>query len=262
MEIIKINHVLHRQRQPIGYRTYRQHGSGDYAFVHFFSSVNIIEHENIVETMPNACIIYSNGSAQDFEAILEPLLHDWIHFTPPDAELFYLLGIPLNTLFYMNDPAGITELVAHIELLFINHPPFYELSMYTTILNLFIFLSHSFQDSRKTSHINQQHRDRFEQLRLTVYSSPADWTVDKMASKLGFSRSQFTALYNSYFSKSPGNDLINATMDSARYLLSSTDYTISEIASQVGYESVEHFIRFFKTKNGCTPNAFRKGLRW
>ena len=44
----------------------------------------------------------------------------------------------------------------------------------------------------------------------------------------------------------------------ARVLLRHTDYTCSEIALLLGFETLPHFIRFFKSKVGKTPVGFRK----
>lgn len=41
-------------------------------------------------------------------------------------------------------------------------------------------------------------------------------------------------------------------------MLLTTDWTIHEISSKVGYDNVNHFINLFKKNTGLTPGAFRQ----
>ena len=47
----------------------------------------------------------------------------------------------------------------------------------------------------------------------------------------------------------------------AKELLTNTDDSISEIAYQLGFDSVSHFSLFFKTKEGVTASEFKKYAR-
>lgn len=47
-------------------------------------------------------------------------------------------------------------------------------------------------------------------------------------------------------------------IDYAKMLLLNTDYNILEISNKVGYFSLSHFIKNFKTYTGYTPEAYRK----
>lgn len=44
----------------------------------------------------------------------------------------------------------------------------------------------------------------------------------------------------------------------AKELLQTKDLSVAEVAEAVGIKDVNYFIRFFKKRNGCTPNAWRK----
>lgn len=47
-------------------------------------------------------------------------------------------------------------------------------------------------------------------------------------------------------------------MSYAATLLSGTDYTVLQISSEVGYDSLSHFINSFKSYSGETPSEYRK----
>ena len=47
-------------------------------------------------------------------------------------------------------------------------------------------------------------------------------------------------------------------MEAAKKMLLTTDNTVHEISSKVGYDNVNHFINLFKKENGVTPSVFRQ----
>lgn len=49
-------------------------------------------------------------------------------------------------------------------------------------------------------------------------------------------------------------------LEAKRYLLG-TPNQVAQIASQLGYEDISYFIRFFRKRIGVTPEAFRKNFR-
>jgi len=52
--------------------------------------------------------------------------------------------------------------------------------------------------------------------------------------------------------------LIAYRLDNAKSLLESSDYFISEIATQCGFSNIRSFNRTFKKQFGCTPSAYKK----
>jgi AraC-like DNA-binding protein len=58
------------------------------------------------------------------------------------------------------------------------------------------------------------------------------------------------------------SELINETiqLEAKRYLLATTNQ-INQIASQLGYEDISYFIRFFKKQSGYSPEAFRQKFK-
>ncbi|SEN50769.1 AraC-type DNA-binding protein [Amphibacillus marinus] len=49
-------------------------------------------------------------------------------------------------------------------------------------------------------------------------------------------------------------------LNQAEFLLTNTDYSVEQIAYEIGYENISYFYRLFKTTKGCTPRQFRKKL--
>ncbi len=84
-------------------------------------------------------------------------------------------------------------------------------------------------------------------------------TVKGVADHFGYSRSRFSDI----FSRQLGLTLcayINAVRcRHAAQLLKETDMPVSEVALQVGFETLRTFYRAFKTQYDMTPNRYAKG---
>lgn len=85
-----------------------------------------------------------------------------------------------------------------------------------------------------------------------------DITVEDMAAHLGLNRSYFSKLFKKMTQKSPQEFLILYRINKACEYLRSTDLTIGEVASQVGYPNQFHFTRTFKSVMQMPPNEWRQ----
>lgn len=82
--------------------------------------------------------------------------------------------------------------------------------------------------------------------------------IDDIASEVGLSPYYFSRLFRKYTNLSPHEYLINLRITFALDILSSSDRSIEDISEMSGYSSVQHFIRSFKQKVGCSPLQYRK----
>ncbi len=85
-----------------------------------------------------------------------------------------------------------------------------------------------------------------------------DLTVKDYAELSGRSLSTFTREFRRIYGKSPQQWLVEARLEHARNLVSSSDSSISEIAHSIGYDNVSHFIKTFRKQFGYTPKQFRQ----
>ena len=92
-----------------------------------------------------------------------------------------------------------------------------------------------------------------------MHGAPAqDWTVESLARTAGMSRSGFAARFKAVIGQSPLDYLTQWRMYRASRLLRQGNVPLTEVASQVGYESVSAFNRVFRRETSMTPGAFRK----
>ncbi len=254
----EVKYVLHLKHQDLGFTINRPEGNGYYTFFHFINPVDIFIGDRIVHTMPNACCILSPTHPQYICAKKFALLHDYICFsTKPDFP-----GVELNTLFYSYKQEEISFAVEDIQYNFLNRfddAEDYLEKIHQGLQWLFILIRDHSRATLSSSSFSLD--DAFKQLRCNMYASVKDWNVDNMAGSVHLSRSQFYRRYKEYFHVSPNEDIINAAMLRAENLLLFSNMTIADIAGDIGYSSVDYFIRCFKKKYGQTPGQYRTATR-
>ncbi len=83
-------------------------------------------------------------------------------------------------------------------------------------------------------------------------------SIEEYAEKCHVSLSWFIRSFKSYTGITPMQYILSARMANAQSLLESSEYTISEIASIVGYDNSMYFSRIFRKQTGMSPMEYRK----
>lgn len=84
--------------------------------------------------------------------------------------------------------------------------------------------------------------------------------IDEYAASRGMSVSWFIRSFRQYTGKAPMQYLVSLRMTNAQMLLETTDYSVTEIASMVGYDNPLYFSRLFHRQKGFSPTGYRKQL--
>lgn len=82
--------------------------------------------------------------------------------------------------------------------------------------------------------------------------------VSEMCKQANYSQSMLILLFHKYFGKSIIEYVQDIKIRYACSLLKSTNYTILNISSAIGIDSLSHFNHLFKAKMGMTPSQYRK----
>ncbi len=84
-----------------------------------------------------------------------------------------------------------------------------------------------------------------------------DITLEQAAKVCGFSLHHFSR----FFKETAGMNFVHYVnafrIDKAKLLLQDREASITDIAYQVGFNSIETFNRVFKKLNNCTPTVYR-----
>ncbi len=84
------------------------------------------------------------------------------------------------------------------------------------------------------------------------------WTVERLARAVGLSRAAFARRFAAVTARAPLRYLTELRLALAATLLESTDDSLAELASRVGYASEFAFSRAFKRQHGVAPGSFRR----
>jgi AraC-like DNA-binding protein len=85
-----------------------------------------------------------------------------------------------------------------------------------------------------------------------------EWTVEKLASESGMSRSLFSERFKQYLDMPPMQYVTNWRMQTAKQMLIETDLPLDAIATEVGYESAAAFSKAFKRLFEQTPGEYKR----
>ena len=79
-------------------------------------------------------------------------------------------------------------------------------------------------------------------------------TIESIAKKLGIDRRYFSRIFTKYIGVSPQRYLVDYRLEKAKMLMSTGVYSVSEVATSVGYDDIFAFSKIFKKKYGIPPS--------
>jgi AraC-like DNA-binding protein len=85
----------------------------------------------------------------------------------------------------------------------------------------------------------------------------ANLSIDELAKLSGLSVTSFKTEFNKTFKEPPGHYIRKRRIERAKELLSISNYTIGEIADQLGYNDLSHFSKSFQAMCEQSPSAYR-----
>jgi AraC-like DNA-binding protein len=96
----------------------------------------------------------------------------------------------------------------------------------------------------------------------SMHDDPAHgWTIQKLAERVGMSRSTFALKFKQTVGESPMEYLTRWRMLLAGDRLTNSSDTISAIARALGYESESAFSTAFKRVMGCSPRQYSRSRK-
>lgn len=88
----------------------------------------------------------------------------------------------------------------------------------------------------------------------------ANTSIEQLANSLNVGYSSFRKIFKEYTGIAPHQYILQLKLKKAKSLLSDSQKSIKEIASELGFETSFSFSKIFKNKTGVSPNAYRKKI--
>ena len=213
--------------------------------------------EGAFQNRPGACILYTPGTPQDYQA-LKTFKNSYVHFSAP-KDFVKSFCLPENTLFYPEAVQEIDRQIQAIHQAFLRRDRYCEAELDSLLEQLFVRTARSLESFPDENHASLL-EDTFQEIRLAILSScEKPWTIRQMSQMAGMEKSQFYRYYQQFFHISPGNDLIQARIQRAKYLLTNQAAKIQQIAAECGFSEATHFSRQFKRCTGMSPRQYAAG---
>ncbi len=237
----------------------RPNGTDNYLFVLFKSDSYVyVDGEYVRVGTGNAIVFDKNSKHEYFPSDNENFLHDFMHFDfETEMERNIFSDIPINQVLKIISPELISEILQTI-INEKNNIMKYQTEILSNLGIVFLYKIKGMLQFVENNINNHDIYQKFNNLRLSLYQSPQKkWSIEEAAAKTCFSVSYFKHLYKKIFNISFTQEVISARIAMAELLLKNTNLRVSEIASECGYQNVEHFIRQFKKETDTTPAQFR-----
>lgn len=206
-------------------------------------------------------VIYPPRSLQQYAYYLEdkPEVY-WLHFTGEDAQtLIKDAGFSGDHILYTGISAKYQDLfLSMIKELQLPRPCSEELSS-LYLRQLFLTLKRLKEEGgyKKT-----EIKEEMEQAIHYFHENfTRDIQVEEYAKRLHMSTCWFIRSFKQYAGMPPGKYITSIRVNKAKELLESTDYTVGEIGTIIGYENPLYFSRIFKKQTGLSPAEYRKAAR-
>ena len=240
------------------FTTHRPDGRRDFQLLyiasgqaHFFFDENetVISAGNVIIYRPDEMQKYIYYSADKPEVF-------WIHFSGTAAEsTLQHYGLVGQKVFYTGTSPEFNRLFLQIiRELQTSAPRFREL-LSLLLQNIFLLTARcTAQENGKSRFI--QELDRAILFFNDNYKS--DISIEDYAKKCHVSLSWFIRSFKRYTGLTPLQYILSARIACAQSLLESSSYSLSEIASIVGYDNQMYFSRIFKKQTGLSPMEYRK----
>lgn len=197
-----------------------------------------------------AALLTPAGTMFDTDGPRTPL-HTWIHFSP-SREFHLALQSPLR----VEMTPALRALYAELESRFSHDEPDAEEKL--PLYHLCQAILHGV-----LSRLDRRHFQTFpaplQELLARLQNHLADdLTNVQLARSVGMSLSRFVPWFRSHIGESPARYIQKTRIHHAAELLSLTEQSIDEIATQTGFTNRHHFTRVFTARLGRSPAAYRR----
>ncbi len=241
------------------FNTVRPRGRGDYQLLYVNEGTLNLYRDKKTETVKRGTmLLFRPGDVQIYSSSRKSKTETfWVHFTGADVEKILIsYGIPKNKIALRVGGAFdcsflFRQMIAELQL---RKECFEELlclylRQLLVLINRYISTEEGAlftisEIERAANYFNENYNEEI--------------SIGKYAKERHIGLSWLINSFKATFKMTPMQYVICARLSNAKNLLHNTDYSISKIASSVGYEDALYFTRLFKRHTGMSPSEYRK----
>lgn len=156
----------------------------------------------------------------------------------------------------------ICKLLKEMAAVYDQEPVGYELKVNMLLMEIWLLLyenvSPTLEETESASYSDKQRSETLHNFIHENYTEKI--TLDDIANAAHVSRGECCRIFKRLHHTTPFQYLIQFRLSKSIQLLSETDYSISQIAQQVGFGSSSYYTECFKKELHCTPHKYRQRL--
>lgn len=239
----------------------RPSGTPSYLFLIILSPMTFyFPSGDSVKAKSGACILYSPGEPQHYQAVHE-FFNSYVHFFC-NPEIIEEYDLKQNRIFYPDNVEELNWLIKKIYQESINKMSNVDQMLNAYLTQLLIMLNrYQMQESIPYEQRQGIYAELLSLRELMLKSCEQPWTVDQMCKILNIGKSQLYTYYQQFFNSTPKEELIQARLQKSKYLMNNEAVTIRQAALDSGFANICHFNRLFKAQCGCTPSDYREKIK-
>lgn len=248
-----------KTRHMSSFRMSRPRGLPNFVLLFIRTHGKFTVDENSFTVEPPQALLLAPNTGYSYGNPFGDYVDDWLHFSvETEEERDGLLALS-NKPFYVDNQNSVASCL---------HQILWEMTYNTSdyadeniqalfkVLTNHLVYSYRAKDSLRQ---NSPYINQLQQLRLDMENSVFDdHSIRKSAHELNISESYFQFLYKELFGISFQKDLILMRVEHAKFMISSSNLSLEQIALSCGYSNEVHFYRQFKKHTGLSPAKYRK----
>jgi AraC family transcriptional regulator, arabinose operon regulatory protein len=234
-------------------------GRIDILLLYIKTPSTLVINNQIYSIINPACILINSNTPHRYSPTGNSYVDDYLHFAVDNQEDFLSeLTFPLNTPIEILNDSYIHEIMSLLLKEF-NQDNKNSGRIFSLLIDLLMIKIGDEWNLYQNLIISNPHFHDLLKVRNQILNFPEkNWKIDELADQAHLSHAYFQVMYKKAFGITCITDVINAKIAKAKLLLNSTDLPVKQVAQELGYNEVYHFIRQFKKSTGQTPGAFRK----
>ena len=190
--------------------------------------------------VPHGGFAHSDGAVEFY----------WLHFFNPPASFSYLEQ-PCSG--HLDESGSLIQIIRQI--LHISNPPAYPAKtadhlLYVLLAELTVLREQNEPQNALAARVHEYIRSH----------SYLPLTAAEVAEALQYHPDHLSRVLKNCYGFTLQQDIANERLNRAKYLLQTTDLTVSQIAMELGYEEPNLFEKFFRYHTDTTPTSYRNSF--
>lgn len=255
LQLEKIYTVLYQEFSPNFYFRGERHKPYELVYVKRGTMHNIVRGQDIVLKPQTFMIIDSNDWHTQYSELSVSFLT--VSFWALDSSMSYIV----------NQAFSVTaQATAHLEKMLLQHQQDAYSDDYTEALLKLLLIDLLQRKKAETtinnSAINHSENEIVDQaIRIISESSAKKLTLEDLAAQVHISVPYLYKLFQMHLGISPGKYIAKIRIEECKVLLRDGRIPMGQIAEQMGFSSLQHFSRQFKSICGISPTQYIRSLR-